>query len=131
MINSAPHFVYKILTTSQWEAIQQNGFTSEFASELDKRDGYIHLSQSHQVAPIAQKYFSNMTDGVLLKIDFAKIQPLVKWEPNSKGEDFPHVYGELPKEAIIHQHTPFNTQTFNFESLMEANQKNSSYGLKP
>lgn len=109
-------YVYKLLAKEEWKAIRQNEFTAKYGSELDKQDGFIHLSMSTQLERIAHKYFSNIRDGKLLKIQVSPIESILKWEPNSKGELFLHAYGRIPDEAIV-KISDFDSQTFDFELL--------------
>ena len=47
--------VYKILTLEEWENASKTGFV---VTELDKKDGFIHLSTSSQLAAILSLFFS-------------------------------------------------------------------------
>jgi uncharacterized protein (DUF952 family) len=111
-----PGYLYKLLSKSQWESVQKNSFLARFCGELDKRDSYIHLSTASQAQYISNKYFKSVSDGVLLKIDYAKIKKYVKWEANSKEEIFPHVYGAIPMDAVIKVYE-INMATFDFSVL--------------
>mgnify|MGYP001366646985 FL=1 len=46
--------VYKILTLEQWENASKTGF---IVTELDKKDGFIHLSTSSQLALTLSLFF--------------------------------------------------------------------------
>lgn len=116
-MNEKPEYVYKLLTQQQWQTVQANSLTAEYASDLDLRDGYIHLSTASQVQPVATKYFADTPSVVVLKVNFAKIAPMVKWEPNSKGELFPHVYGTIPQDAADKIHDG-SLSGFDFKSLV-------------
>ncbi len=85
-------------------------------SSMDVKDGFIHLSTAKQTKKIANKYFSGMLDGYLLKIFYKKIQPKIKWEANSKGELFAHFYGEIPTYLILEAY-PLSVREFNFDKL--------------
>ena len=47
--------VYKILTLEEWENASKTGFV---VTELDKKDGFIHLSTSSQLAAILSLFFT-------------------------------------------------------------------------
>lgn len=112
----SPNFIYKILTQMQWEKMDEHEFHYTYGSVLDKKDGFMHLSQAHQVEAVAHKYFSHLEQGRLVKLDYQQIADKIKWEPNSKGELFPHSYDPIPKSAII-EAVDFNTQNFNYSQL--------------
>ena len=112
----APNYVYKILTEMQWLKMDEHEFHYIYGSVMDKKDGYMHLSQAHQVEKIAKKYFEHLEKGRLVKLDYKKIADQIKWEPNSKGELFPHCYDPISKDAIV-ESINFNTQAFDYSQL--------------
>ncbi len=61
-----PNYIYKILTNEQWLQTKSEGLL--IGSEMDIKDGYIHLSTSKQTKRIANKYFPHMTDGYIENI---------------------------------------------------------------
>jgi uncharacterized protein (DUF952 family) len=94
-----PNRAYKILTAGQWRGWQAAGeFTG---APIDIEDGYIHLSAADQVAATHAKYFEGLHDLVLVEVDLEVLGEAVRWEPARGGALFPHVYGEIPIEAVI------------------------------
>jgi uncharacterized protein (DUF952 family) len=91
--------LYKIMPRREWETAQANGHFE--GSEVDRRDGFIHLSAAHQVRTTAQKHFSGKADLLLVSVAEEALGPNLKWEV-SRGDDlFPHIYGALPLSAVI------------------------------
>jgi beta-hydroxylase len=89
---------YKILTAGQWAAWQAAGrFTG---APIDIEDGYIHLSAADQVGETAEKYFAGLRELVLVEVDLTMLGEDVRWEPSRGGQLFPHVYGEIPLDAV-------------------------------
>ena len=70
-------------------------------SEVDRRDGFIHLSAAHQVRATAQKHFSGKADLVLISIREENLGPSLKWEASRGGDLFPHIYGPLQLDAMV------------------------------
>jgi uncharacterized protein (DUF952 family) len=74
-------------------------------SDLDKRDGFIHLSTVVQVPRTVTRFFAHDAFVQLLKIRYADVEHTIKWEIGGKSADennlFPHVYGELPMTAVV------------------------------
>ncbi len=112
-------FVYKVLTKEQWSFLDGADFNFEKGSDLDHRDKMLHLSKAEQIKPVAMKYFPQLRDGKLLKIQIDKLQEGLKWEPNSKGEIFPHMYGVIKKDAVV-EVFDFDVRTFDYDSLIES-----------
>jgi uncharacterized protein (DUF952 family) len=86
-----PTFLYKIYTTDQGP--------QPAASELDHSSGFIHLSTAAQVLHVANRFFPNETNLVIMKIPLASMQYGLKWESND-GDVFPHLYAEDLDHAL-------------------------------
>lgn len=77
-----------------------------------KQDGFIHCTNGEDLTVlVANDYFPNETDLLVLKIRFSKIKSKVLFEtkvPNPGGKDsplkknalFPHIYGFLNLDSI-------------------------------
>lgn len=90
--------IYKILTCAEWTILQN---TKKFqGTQLDIRDGYIHMSKNmEQVNRVKNKYYKD-TQIVLVHIDSSKI-PNLKYEEISNGDTYPHLYEILKEEYVI------------------------------
>ena len=88
--------IYKILTIEQWEDASKTGF---IVTELDKKDGFVHLSNSSQLALTFSLFFTEHEKLVLLQLNQEEIKDsLVFEDPIPKGERrglFPHLYDDL------------------------------------
>ena len=88
--------VYKILTLEQWENASK---TDSIVTELDKKDGFIHLSASSQLALTLSLFFAEHDKLVLLQLNQEEIKDsLIFEDPIPKGErsgSFPHLYTDL------------------------------------
>lgn len=90
--------VYKLLRAAEWAAAKAAGvFTG---SEADKADGFIHLSTASQVRGTAEKYFAGESGLVLAEVDPARLEAPLRWEVSRGGAEFPHLYGDLPLDAV-------------------------------
>ncbi len=64
-------------------------------------EGFIHCSTKEQVIKVANRYYKNQTDLVLLSIDTSTINPQIKYENLEGGDDlFPHIYNPLSISEI-------------------------------
>ena len=90
--------LYKIMPRQDWESAQAKGIYE--GSEVDRKDGFIHLSAAHQVRTTAQRHFSGDSDLVLVSVRPGDLGQSLKWEVSRGGDLFPHIYGPLPLSAI-------------------------------
>ena len=88
--------IYKILTLDEWGLAQTSGV---IITELDKKDGFVHLSTATQLNATLSLYFFKEESLVLLQIDHAQTHNKIKFEalipPGNRTSSFPHYYGEL------------------------------------
>lgn len=92
-------FAYKIENADVWQSAMQNG--AYLGSALDIKDGFIHLSTAAQFSETYMRYFSQTPNLIVAKIDLELLGDKVKFEPSRGGDLFPHIYGDLPKTAVI------------------------------
>jgi uncharacterized protein (DUF952 family) len=63
--------------------------------------GFIHCSLRHQLRGVAEQYYADADDLVLLVIDSARVGCPVRYEAPADGaEEYPHIYGPLPVSAV-------------------------------
>ena len=95
--------VYKILRENEWE---KASITGEIITDLDKQDGFIHLSTAFQLAATLSFFFQDSETVYLLEIDLQKIDAstLLFEDAYPKGgkrkSAFPHLYSELTTKHI-------------------------------
>ena len=88
--------IYKVLAPEEWALAQTSGI---IITDLDKKDGFIHLSTAVQLNATLSLYFSKEKSVVLLQIDHAHTHQQLKFEATStlgnRNSSFPHYYGNL------------------------------------
>ncbi|MDZ8110654.1 MAG: DUF952 domain-containing protein [Nostoc sp. DedQUE12a] len=89
--------ILHITQRQQWERAKNLG--SYRADSLDS-EGFIHCSRSRQIVKVANRFFKNQKDLVLLFIDLEKVKAEIRDEEAEIGELFPHIYGELNIDAV-------------------------------
>lgn len=107
-------YIYHICSKNDWELSQKNGIY--MGNARDRHDGFIHMSLPHQVERTALKYYKDQKDLFLLKMNKKNLASHLKFEANSKGEIFPHYYGELTLNNI-EVAIPFTVSDFNYKTL--------------
>lgn len=94
MVSDDDHSVYKVCAASAWRDAAVSG--AYCGSAVDRRDGFIHLSTSAQLAETLHRYFAGQRDLVLVAVDPGTLGTQLRWEPSRGGDLFPHLYGDLP-----------------------------------
>lgn len=90
--------IYKIAPAAAWQRALAAGQLAPSAD--DARDGYIHLSTREQLAGTLRKHFGGLPGLVLLAVEPRQLGAQLRWEPSRAGQEFPHLYGELPVSAV-------------------------------
>lgn len=95
--------ILHITTETAWHAAQQQG---AYQGDTLASDGFIHASLSHQVLTVAERFYAQVPDLVLLVIDPARTRAEIRYEPGSSAGDnpaerFPHLYGPLNLDAVV------------------------------
>lgn len=108
--------LFHIARAADWREAQRDGAyrVSTLGRRLEEQ-GYIHLSFSHQVKPVADRVYRGTGGLLLLRIDPARVAAPVVVEPGEgTSEQFPHLYGELNVDAVIdvHEYRPDETGSF-------------------
>jgi len=96
--------IYHIATRADWErALADGEYTRSSVDKTLAEEGFIHASQSSQVAGTANKFYRDVAgDLVLLVIDPGLLPAEVRYEDVPGAElPFPHVYGPLNVDAVI------------------------------
>eukprot|EP00435_Cladocopium_sp_Y103_P044585 s696_g12.t1 len=106
--------VFKLATSSDVQRFKEQ---KHVWSDLDQKDGFVHLSDSSAAPNVARMFFANVEDLMILEIDAEKIPQPAKWiqgkmtdpEPTADvihyllPEGCVHVYGSeriVPWEAV-------------------------------
>ena len=95
--------VYKILRTNEWE---EASLTGSILSEVDIKDGFIHLSTAVQLAATLSLFFKDSETVLLLQLDMEKIEinKLIFEGPipdnGLRKGSFPHLYSKLTTDQI-------------------------------
>ena len=95
--------LYKILRTHEWDDALQTG---SILSEVDTKDGFIHLSTAVQLAATLSFFFKDSETAFLLQLAMEKIDKnkLIFEEPfpndGLRKSSFPHLYCELTTGQI-------------------------------
>ena len=87
------NLVYKVCSKDEWDQAILNQFYS--GSDVDNKDGFIHLSTKKQLHETVTKHFRGKKNLIIICFSTKKIQDKLKWEVSRNGDLFPHYYGNL------------------------------------
>ena len=89
--------IFKIVPRADWEKVTD----AYHGSAHDRADGFLHFSTYAQLPETLRRHYAGQTDLMLVAVEAAALGAALKWEYAPKrGEDFPHLYGALPKDAV-------------------------------
>jgi len=93
--------IYKVLTLNEWKIAKETGV---IITNVDRNDGFVHLSTARQLNATLSMYFQNSSKVMLLEVSHNKVKKILKYEPTNSGSSrkgfFYHLYGELLIEYI-------------------------------
>ncbi len=96
--------IYHLTGRRDWEAAvaTDRPYTLSTLGKTLDEVGFIHCSFARQVARVANHFYRDQTDLVLLTIDPALLRSPVKVESVAgTDERFPHLYDPLHREAVV------------------------------
>lgn len=88
--------LYHLLAPADWQATSEVYQATSLAAE-----GFIHCSYANQVTRIANLFYREVPELLVLCIDPARLKSEVRDEDPGTGERFPHVYGPIQRDAVL------------------------------
>ena len=88
---------------SLWEEARARGaYEMSTRGRTLQEEGFIHCSTRGQLPRTAAAFYAGVPDLVVLVIDPARLDVPLKYEAAKPGgEEFPHVYGPIPVDAVV------------------------------
>ena len=91
-------FIYHICRRDEWEVALEKGYYA--GSSQDLEDGFIHFSSKDQIVESAAKHRKGQVGLMLISVDVDVLGDALRWEESRRQKLFPHLYGELPTDAV-------------------------------
>lgn len=88
--------ILHICTRQDWEKPRATG---EYRPASLETEGFIHASRPEQILEVANRFFRDKAELLLLVLDLHLLHAKVRWE-TADGEVYPHIYGPINLEAI-------------------------------
>ena len=95
--------IYHLALPADWGSAAERGSYAVSTRGLSLADeGFIHCSFAHQIEPVANAWYRDLDELVIIRLDLDRLAAKVRVEPSSdgSGELFPHVYGPIPAAAV-------------------------------
>jgi uncharacterized protein (DUF952 family) len=89
--------IYHLVPPSTWNSLGPGPYQPESLAT----EGFIHCSNENQVAPVANRFYPDSEELLVLCIDASQLEHPLRDEPADTGERFPHIYGPINREAIV------------------------------
>ena len=95
--------IYHIAEAADWERARRDGqYTISTRGRTLAEEGFIHASTAEQVPLVADAYYRDAPDLVLLVIDTERVRPELRYEQvPGQPDPYPHIYGPLNLDAVI------------------------------
>lgn len=103
-LSTDARFIYHLTTRQAW-----NARSSHYSHPSLESEGFIHCSTLHQLTSVANRYYLDAIEVVVLVIDSKKLTAPVRWEPPRHPDGspvqavhllYPHIYGEINSDAV-------------------------------
>ena len=99
-----PDEILHIALPDDWEAAKQTGQYRMSTRNVSLDDeGFIHCSHPQQIETVANRFFGDVPELVLLHIEPELLDAEIREEPatDADSELYPHVYGPIPTSAVV------------------------------
>ena len=95
--------IFHLTLPAHWEQAQREGTITMSTREVTlAEEGFVHCSFAGQLPATAARFFGDLEEVVVLRIDPARVTaPVVVEDLYGSGEEFPHVYGPIVVEAVV------------------------------
>jgi glutathione S-transferase len=99
--------LFHIALPADWARAQHDGMVTDSTRDVSlEQEGYIHCSFAEQVAATARRFYGDLPEIVLLRVDPDRVtSPIVVEDLVGSGVEFPHVYGPIDVSAVLEART--------------------------
>ena len=90
--------IYHIVTPAEW---QRWADSPVYEAVSLHTEGFIHCSMAMQIPPVLDRYYTNVSELLLLHLDTEQLGDKLVFEPSTNEEIYPHLYAPIDKKAIV------------------------------
>ena len=93
--------ICRIITVDIWNRVRTEQENIPL-NDLDKKDGFVHLSTVDQVVETLNRYFVVEQKPLILILDRERLEKKLRWEivPHRDHKSFPHLYRQIHFDDI-------------------------------
>ena len=93
--------ICRIITVDIWNQVRTEQENIPL-NDLDKKDGFVHLSTVDQVLETLSRYFVVEQKPLILILDRERLEKKLRWEivPHRDHKSFPHLYRQIHFDDI-------------------------------
>jgi len=102
-LTDTPSRVFKLATGSE---VRQFAEKQQILSELDAKDGFVHLSDARAVRIVAARFFSDSKDLMLLEVDPERLPKPLTWLHGTMGDAEPDLDARQAAASVLHYLRP-------------------------
>lgn len=94
--------IYHIATRADWaDAVAAGEYRVSTRGRTLEQEGFLHASTLGQVTGVADAFYADAEDLVVLVIDPERLTAPLRYDPvPGADEPFPHIYGPLNLDAV-------------------------------
>jgi uncharacterized protein (DUF952 family) len=89
--------IYHIVLPEIWTTFTEKDF---YEAESLHTEGFIHCSFAEQINGVLERYYQGAEKVLILTIDSEKLTSKLVNEPSTNNEIYPHIYGQINRDAI-------------------------------
>lgn len=96
--------IFHMALPGDWLAAQATGtYSMSTRGATVAGEGFMHCSFAHQMPGVAERFYADVDEIVVLHIDRAAISSDLRIEPPADGVDelFPHIYREVAVDEVV------------------------------
>jgi glutathione S-transferase len=95
--------LFHLALAADWLQAQSTGeYSGSAIGRTLHGEGFVHCSFAEQVRSVADRYYRDHDDVILLRVDPALLTSEVRVEPApGTSERYPHIYGPIPLTAVM------------------------------
>jgi uncharacterized protein (DUF952 family) len=95
--------IFHLTLPAHWAQAQQDGAITMSTRDVTlAEEGFVHCSFGEQLAATAARFFGDLDEIVVLRIDPSLVASEVVVEDlYGAGQPFPHVYGPIEVSAVV------------------------------
>jgi glutathione S-transferase len=95
--------IYHIAAAADWAQARRDGqYTMSTRGRTLAEEGFIHASTAEQVPLVADAFYRDAPDLVLLVIDTERVGSPIRYEQvPGQPDPYPHIYGPLNLDAVV------------------------------